>query len=149
MVNDLVTKKIKQSADKIRPSLTAQQNDKLTSELQGLGKDLDDVMNSAKTIQEQLEKEFGLLKDYKNSVEKVSSILDRCKYTEDPIQNIAGLYFNVEKITLVQNDLLVSNDKNSFVSITYFTFRVLSIFHKMSVKKSNTSLGLYTYRLRV
>lgn len=122
MVHDLVTKKIKQSADKIRPSLTAQQNDKLTSELQGIGKDLDDVMKSAKTMQEQFEEEFGLLKDYKSSVERVSSILDRCKYTENLIQNVAELYFNVEKITLVQNDLLVSNDKNSFVSITYFSF---------------------------
>lgn len=149
MVHDLITKKIKQSADKIRPSLTAQQNDKLTSELQGLSKDLDDVMKSAKTMQEQFEEEFGLLKDYKNSVERVSSILDRCKYTENPIQNVVGLYFNVEKITLVQNDLLVSNDKNSFVSITYFSFRVLAIFHTVSVEKSNFSLRLYTCRIRV
>lgn len=148
MVHDLVTKKIKQSADKIRPSLTAQQNDKLTSELQSLGKDLDDVMNSAKTMQKQFEEEFGLLKDYKNSVERVSSILDRCKYTEDPIQNVAGLYFNVEKITLIQNDLLVSNDTNSFVSIMYFVFRVLAIFHTISVEKSNFSLWVYTCRLR-
>jgi len=66
-------------------------------------------MNSAKLVQKKMENEFGLLKEYKNVVDKVSSILDRCKYNEDPIQNLAGLYFNVEKITLVQNDLLVSN----------------------------------------
>lgn len=64
-------------------------------------------MNSAKVIQEQLEKQYGLLKEYRSGVDKVSSILDRCKYNEDPINNVAGLYFNVEKITLVQNDLLV------------------------------------------
>jgi nesprin-1 len=66
-------------------------------------------MNSAKLVQQKMENEFGLLKEYKNVVDKVSSILDRCKYNEDPIQNLAGLYFNVEKITLVQNDLFVSN----------------------------------------
>lgn len=55
-----------------------------------------------------MDDKFGILKEYRNAVDKVSSILDRCKYNEDPIQNLAGLYFNIEKITLVQNDLLVS-----------------------------------------
>lgn len=64
-------------------------------------------MNSAKAIQKKMDNEFGILKEYRNVADKVSSILDRCKYNEDPIQNLAGLYFNVEKITLVQNDLLV------------------------------------------
>lgn len=108
--NDLVTKKIKQSIDKIRPSLTSQQNDVLTSEQQNFNKELDDVLNSAKNIQEQLEAEYNVLKEYRNAVDKVSSILDRCKYNEDPIQNVAGLYYNVEKITVVQNDLLVRNE---------------------------------------
>jgi len=66
-------------------------------------------MNSAKVVQKKMEDEFGLFKEYKSIVDKVSSILDRCKYNEDPIQNLAGLYFNVEKIKLVQNDLFVSN----------------------------------------
>jgi len=66
-------------------------------------------MNSAKAIQKKMDDEFGIFKEYRNAVDKVSSILDRCKYKEDPIQNLAGLYFNVEKITLVQNDLLVSD----------------------------------------
>jgi len=65
-------------------------------------------MNSAKAIQKKMDDKFGVLKEYRNIVDKVSSILDRCKYNEEPIQNLAGLYFNVEKITLVQNDLLVS-----------------------------------------
>lgn len=56
-----------------------------------------------------MDDEFGVLKEYRNVFDKVSSILDRCKYNEEPIQNLAGLYFNVEKITLVQNDLLVSD----------------------------------------
>lgn len=107
--HDLVAKKIKQSIDKIRPSLTSQQNDVLTSEQQNFNKELDDVMNSAKNIQKQLEAEYNVLKEYRNAVDKVSSILDRCKYNEDPIQNVAGLYYNVEKITVVQNDLLVSD----------------------------------------
>lgn len=67
-------------------------------------------MNSVKVIQEELEKEYGLLKEYRSSADKVSSILEHCKYNEDVINNLAGLYFNVEKITLVQNDLLVSNE---------------------------------------
>lgn len=108
-INDLVTKQIKQSIDKIRPSLTSAQNDILTSEQQKLNKDLEDIMNSAKIIQKQFEEEFSLLKEYRCAVDKVSSILDHCTYKEDPIKNIAGLYFNVEKITLIQNDLLVSN----------------------------------------
>lgn len=65
-------------------------------------------MNSAKIIQKQFEEEFSLLKEYRYAVDKVYSILDRCKYNEDSIKNIAGLYFNVEKITIIQNDLLVS-----------------------------------------
>lgn len=108
-VNDLVTKKIKQSADKIRPSLTPQQNDVLSLEQQDFNKNLEDLTNRAKIIQDQFEEEFVLLKEYRNSVEKVSSILNHSKYYEEPIQNIAGLFYNLEKITLVQNDLLVSN----------------------------------------
>jgi len=108
-IYDLVTKKIKNSIDKIRPSLTSQQNDVLTAEQRDFNKDLEDVMNLAKVVQKKMEDEFGLFKEYKSIVDKVSSILDRCKYKEDPIQNLAGLYFNVEKITLVQNDLFVSN----------------------------------------
>lgn len=108
-IHDLVTKKIKNSIDKIRPSLTSQQNDVLTAEQRDFNKDLEDVMNSAKVVQKKMEDEFGLFKEYKSVVNKVSSILDHCKYNEDPIQNLAGLYFNVEKITLVQNDLFVSN----------------------------------------
>lgn len=103
-----MTKKIKQSIDKIRPSLTSQQNNVLTSEQQNLNKDFENVMGSAKAIQEQLEEECGLLKEYKNLVDKVSSVLDRCKYNEEPVQNVAGLYYNVDKIALVLNDLLVS-----------------------------------------
>jgi len=72
-------------------------------------------MNSAKAIQKKMDDEFGVFKEYQNMVDKVSSILDRCKYNEDPIQNLAGLYFNIEKITLVQNDLLVSD-----VLLNYF-----------------------------
>lgn len=102
-----MTKKIKQSVDKIRPSLTPGQNDALTLEQQSFNKDLEDVMNSAKTVQKRLEEKYGMLNEYKNLVDKVSSILDRCKYNEEPVQNIAGLYYNVEKITLAQNDLLV------------------------------------------
>lgn len=108
-VYDLVTKKIQHSIDKIRPSLTSQQNDVLTAEQRGFIKDLDDVMNSAKAIQKKMDEKFGVFKEFRNVADKVSSILDRCKYNEDPIQNLAGLYFNVEKITLVQNDLLVSD----------------------------------------
>lgn len=96
-----MTKKIKLSVDKIRPSLTSQQNDVLTLEQQSYNKDLEDIKNSGKIIQEQFEEEYGLLKEYRNVVDKESSIIDRCKYTEDPIQNLAGLYYNVEKITLV------------------------------------------------
>lgn len=110
-VYDLVTKKIKQSIDKIRPSLTSQQNDVLILEQQSFIKDLENIMNSAKTIQKQFEEKYSLLKEYRNVVDKVSSILDHCKYTEDPIQNVAGLYYNVEKITLKQNDLFVSITK--------------------------------------
>lgn len=108
-INDLVSKKIKRTIDNIKPSLTPQQNDILTSEQQGFNKVIDDVLNSAKTIQKLLEEELILLKDHRSVFDKVSSILNRCKYNENPIQNIAELYFNVEKITLVQNDLLVSN----------------------------------------
>lgn len=110
-IHALVTKKIKQSIDKIRPSLTSQQNDILTIEQQSFNKDLENIINMARIIQEQFEEEYGLLKEYRNLVDKVSSILDRCNYTEDSIQNIAGLYYNIEKLTLVHNDLLVSTSK--------------------------------------
>lgn len=91
----------------------------LTSEQHNVNKDFEDVINSAKIIQEQMEKEYGLLKEYRNAADKVTSILDHCKYNEEPIKNIAGLYFNVEKITLVQNDLLVSNE---FIYFLIFIF---------------------------
>lgn len=104
-----MTKNIKQSIDNIRPSLTSEQNELLTSEQQNFNKELGDLMNSAKIIQEQLGEQCELVKEYKNSIDKVSSILHHCKYNEELIQNVVGLYFNVEKITLVQNDLLVSD----------------------------------------
>jgi len=89
----------------------------LTLEAQNLNKDFEDVMDSAKAVQEQLEEEYGLLKEYKILVDKVSSVLDRCKYNEEPVQNVAGLYYNVEKIALVQNDLLVSMAGKKYVDV--------------------------------
>lgn len=65
-------------------------------------------MNSAKKLQEQLEVEYEIMEEYRNIVDKISSILVHCKYNEDPIKNMAGLFFNVEKIAHVQNDLIVS-----------------------------------------
>lgn len=65
-------------------------------------------MKFAKKIQGQLEGEYEILKAYRNIFDKVSSILVHCRYNEDPINNMAGLFFNLEKITLVQNDLIVS-----------------------------------------
>lgn len=65
-------------------------------------------MNSAKKLQEQLEIEYEILEEYRNIANKISSILVQCKCNEDPIKNLAGLFFNVEKISHIKNDLTVS-----------------------------------------
>lgn len=131
-IDDLVTKKIKQSIDNIRPSLTSEQSDILTSEQQNFNKDLDNVLNSAKIIQEQLGEEYKLLKEYKTVVDKVSSILESYKFNEEPVQNIAGLYFNIEKITLVQKNLLVSNESFFYLFYNYMN----DVFFSASTKRT-------------
>lgn len=131
-IDDLVTKKIKQSIDNIRPSLTSEQSDILTSEQQNFNKDLDNVLNSAKIIQEQLGEEYNLLKEYKTVVDKVSSILESYKFNEEPVQNIAGLYFNIEKITLVQKNLLVSIESFFYLFYNYMN----DVFFSASTKRT-------------
>ncbi|XP_050547988.1 muscle-specific protein 300 kDa-like, partial [Daktulosphaira vitifoliae] len=116
---DLVTNEIKQNIDKIRPSLNPEEIEVLKSEQLHLNDEFNILNNLAKEILKEKENIIEYLKKYKHTVEKILSIINFNKLNEEPINNLAGLYFNVEKISLIQNDFQrQQNELDSLINIS-------------------------------
>lgn len=110
-VKDLVTKQIQSTADRIWPSLTGIEQEELTRELQQFGQVMKGTLLAAKTQREQLERDASAWKEYAQLAERVKSVLARASYDAgEPVKDLAGLQFSVQKITHALNDLKVSFD---------------------------------------
>lgn len=106
-MKELVAHQMQQAADKIWPSLIAPEQEELSKEQQEKNQLLKNTLNSAKSRQAQLEQDVEIWKDYCQLAEKMLAILDRSKFTEEPVSNYAGLQFNIQKIEHALNDIQV------------------------------------------
>lgn len=105
---ELVSTQIQHAADKIWPSLTPSEQEELSREQQQHTQLLKNTLNSAKSQRAQLEQDAEMWKDYCQNLDKVKSVLARSQFTDEPVTTLAGLHFNIQKITHALNDIQVS-----------------------------------------
>lgn len=107
-IKDLVTKQIQGTADRIWPSLNGIEQDELGRELQQFGQTMKSTLQAARTQREQLERDAAAWKEYGLLAERVRSVLARATFDAgEPVKDLAGLQFSVQKITHALNDLQV------------------------------------------
>lgn len=107
-IKELVSQTIQQAADKIWPSLTPYEQEELSREQQHHTQTLKNTLNSAKSQKAQLEQDAEIWKDYCQTLDKVKAVISRTKFTDEPVSTLAGLHFNIQKITHALNDIQVS-----------------------------------------
>ncbi|KAJ8930094.1 hypothetical protein NQ314_017138, partial [Rhamnusium bicolor] len=104
-IKELVSQTIQQAADKIWPSLTPYEQEELSREQQQHTQTLKNTLNSAKSQKAQLEQDAEIWKDYCQTLDKVKAVISRTKFTDEPVSTLAGLHFNIQKISHALNDI--------------------------------------------
>jgi len=108
-IRELVSQQIQQAADRIWPSLTGSEQEELSREQQQHTQLLKNTLNSARSRRAQLEQDAEIWRDYCQTVDKVKSVLARTQFSDEPVTSLAGLHFNIQKITHALNDIHVSH----------------------------------------
>lgn len=106
-IKELVSQTIQQAADKIWPSLTSYEQEELSREQQQHTQTLKNTLNSAKSQRAQLEQDAEIWKDYCQTLDKVRSVIARTRFVDEPVSTLAGLHFNIQKISHALNDIQV------------------------------------------
>lgn len=106
-IKELVSQTIQQAADKIWPSLTPNEQEELSREQQQHTQLLKNTLNSAKSQQALLEQNADIWKDYCQILDKIKAVIARTKFVDEPVSTLAGLHFNIQKITHALNDIQV------------------------------------------
>jgi nesprin-1 len=106
-VKELV-QQIQQSGDRIWPSLSGAEQEELGAEHQAATQTLKNTLNLARSRRAQLEQDATIWREYLALRERVLSVLGRTRFTDEPVTNLAGLHFNIQKITHALNDIQVS-----------------------------------------
>ncbi|KAF5308512.1 hypothetical protein FQR65_LT06177 [Abscondita terminalis] len=104
-IKELVSQTIQQAADKIWPSLTPNEQEELSREQQQHTQLLKNTLNSAKSQQALMEQNAEIWKDYCQTLDKVKTVIGRTHFVDEPVSTLAGLHFNVQKITHALNDI--------------------------------------------
>ncbi|XP_057659189.1 muscle-specific protein 300 kDa isoform X4 [Diorhabda carinulata] len=104
-IRELVNQTIQQAADKIYPSLTSYEQEELSREQQQHVQILKNTLNSAKSQKAQLEQDAEMWKDYCNTLDRVKAVISRTKFIDEPVSTLAGLHFNIQKISHALNDV--------------------------------------------
>lgn len=106
-IKDLVSRQIQEAADKIWPSLSTMEQEELSRELQHHSQVLKNTLNSAKSQQTQLEQDVEIWKEYCQNFEKIQNNLLRVQFVDEPVSNLAGVHFNIQKLTHAYNTVQV------------------------------------------
>lgn len=107
-MRELISINIQKAADDIWPSLTTGEQEELSREQQNLTQTLKNTLNSAKSQKAKLEQSADMWKHYCQAVDKVESVIARSRFVDEPVSTLAGLHFNVQKISHALNDIQVS-----------------------------------------
>ncbi|KAJ8984006.1 hypothetical protein NQ317_006860, partial [Molorchus minor] len=89
---------MKELFDTLRTGGTQQEQQQHTQTLKN-------TLNSAKSQKAQLEQDAEIWKDYCQTLDKVKAVIARTKFTDEPVTSLAGLHFNVQKISHALNDI--------------------------------------------
>ncbi|KAG7206621.1 hypothetical protein KM043_000301 [Ampulex compressa] len=104
-IRELVSQQIQQAADKIWPSLSGSEQEELGAEQQQHTQLLKNTLNTAKSRRARLEQGAETWRDYGQSLERVRASIARSKFTDEPVTTLAGLQFNIQKISHALNDV--------------------------------------------
>jgi nesprin-1 len=104
-IRELVSQQIQQAADKIWPSLSASEQEELGAEQQQHTQLLKNTLNTAKSQRARLEQGADMWRDYAQTLERVKAVIARSRFTDEPVNTLAGLQFNIQKITHALNDV--------------------------------------------
>nr|XP_033322974.1 nesprin-1 [Megalopta genalis] len=104
-IRELVSQQIQQAADKIWPSLTNTEQEELSAEQQQHTQLLKNTLNTAKSQRARLEQGAETWRDYAETLQRVRAVVSRTRFTDEPVTTLAGLQFNVQKITHALNDV--------------------------------------------
>lgn len=107
-IKELVHRKIQEAVDKIWPTLNLTEQEELSYEVAEHKTTLKRILDAAKRQRNQLEENLSTWKQYQQLLEKIKGILSRAQVTEEPVTNLAGLQFNLQKTMHALNDLKVS-----------------------------------------
>lgn len=105
-VKELV-QQIQQSGDRIWPSLSSGEQEELGAEHQHATQTLKNTLNLARSRRAQLEQDAEVWRDYLALLDRVRSVIGRTHFTDEPVTTLAGLHFNIQKITHALNDIQV------------------------------------------
>ncbi|KAL7297367.1 hypothetical protein TKK_0009753 [Trichogramma kaykai] len=104
-IRELVSQQIQQAADKIWPSLSTAEQEELSAEQQHHTQLLKNTLNTAKSHRARLEQGAETWRDYSQTLERVKAVIARTRFTDEPVSTLAGLQFNIQKITHALNDI--------------------------------------------
>ncbi|KAF3420921.1 hypothetical protein E2986_09204 [Frieseomelitta varia] len=104
-IRELVSQQIQQAGDKIWPSLTTSEQEELSAEQQQHTQLLKNTLNTAKSQRARLEQGAETWRDYTQTLERVRAVIARSRFTDEPVTTLAGLQFNIQKITHALNDI--------------------------------------------
>lgn len=107
-IRELVSQQIQQAGDKIWPSLNTSEQEELSAEQQQHTQLLKNTLNTAKSQRARLEQGAETWRDYTQTLERVRTVIARSRFTDEPVTTLAGLQFNIQKITHALNDIQVS-----------------------------------------
>lgn len=108
-IKNLVHNQIQEASDKIWASLNSYEQSELSAELVSYQTKLANILAAAKTQQGELEKESERWREYQQSVERVKATIERSKFADEPVQNLAGIHFNIQKLNHAIGNVQVSS----------------------------------------
>ncbi|XP_032294435.1 muscle-specific protein 300 kDa isoform X26 [Drosophila virilis] len=115
-IRNLVHKQIQEASDKIWSSLNSYEQSELSAELTQFQNKLANILANAKTQQSELEKEAERWREYQQSIDRVKATIERTKFNDEPVQNLAGLHFNIQKLSHAIGNVQSQNSDLSLVN---------------------------------
>lgn len=122
-----MSQQIQQAADKIWPSLDSYEQEELSAQQQQHTQLLKNTLNTAKSQRSRLEQGAEMWRDYTQSLERVRAVISRTRFTDEPVTTLAGLQFNIQKITHALNDIQVRWRKQQRYARSIFLLLFLQI----------------------
>lgn len=117
-IKELVHRKIQDAVDKIWSTLNLAEQEELSHEVAQYKATLKTILDAAKRQRNELEENLANWKQYQQLLEKIKGVLSRAQVTEEPVSNLAGLQFNLQKTMHALNDLKVSIERKDYLLLT-------------------------------